>query len=193
VLELAEVRQLLLANPDSVVVIDEAYIDFGGESAVSLIDEFDNLLVIQTLSKSRALAGVRVGVAMGHADLIVGLERVKNSFNSYPLGVLAQRACLAALEDEAYFRESCDRVIASRDRLAGEMTSLGFEVLPSAANFIFAQHPRRDAAELFQALREQGIIVRYFDQARIDQFLRISIGTDEECDLLVAALKGLLA
>jgi len=192
-LGLAEIRQLLQSNAESVVVIDEAYIDFGGESAVGLINEFDNLLVIQTLSKSRALAGVRVGVAMGHKDLIEGLERVKNSFNSYPLDVLAQKASLASLDDDAYFRESCTRVIASRERLTAEMTTMGFEVLPSAANFIFSRHSFEQAAELFESLRERGVIVRYFNKPRIDQFLRISIGTEEECDLLLDVLREVLS
>ena len=186
------IRNLLQNNCDSVVVIDEAYIDFGGESAVQLIGEFDNLLVVQTLSKSRALAGLRVGVAMGGVELIEGLERVKNSFNSYPLDTLAQHAALASLQDDGYFRSSCQRVIASRDRLTLEMTAMGFDVLPSAANFIFATHPQHAAGKLFAALREQGIIVRYFDKPRINEHLRISIGTDDQCDALLTALQGLL-
>ncbi len=191
-LDLAEIRRLLAANPDAVVVIDEAYIDFGGDSAACLVPEYDNLLVIQTVSKSRSLAGMRVGVAMGHADLIEGLERVKNSFNSYPLDVVAQRATLASLQDEAYFRDCCQRVIDSRQRLAGKLAGLGFEVLPSAANFVFARHPQQAAQDLFAALRERGIIVRYFDKPRINEFLRISIGTDSECDALVKALAEIL-
>ncbi len=190
---LAGIAALLQANRDSVVVIDEAYIDFGGESAVGLIADYDNLLVVQTLSKSRALAGLRVGVAMGDAQLIQGLERVKNCFNSYPLDVLAQHAALAALEDEDYFAAICARVIASRERLVGELGDLGFEVLPSGANFVFARHPQRAARSLFAALRERGIIVRYFDKPRIDEYLRISIGTDAQCDALVRALEELLA
>jgi len=186
------IRNLLQNNCDSVVVIDEAYIDFGGESAVQLIGEFDNLLVVQTLSKSRALAGLRVGVAMGGVELIEGLERVKNSFNSYPLDTLAQHAALASLQDDGYFRSSCQRVIASRERLTLEMTAMGFDVLPSAANFIFATHPQHAAGKLFAALREQGIIVRYFDKPRINEYLRISIGTDDQCDALLTALQGLL-
>ncbi len=192
-LGLAAVRQLLEQNPDSVVVIDEAYIDFGGESAACLIPEFDNLLVVQTMSKSWALAGLRVGVAMGNEALIDGLQRVKNSFNSYPLDVLAQRAGVAALGDEAYFNRTCRQVIASRERLSAAMAKLGFEVLPSAANFILARHPDRAARELFAALRARGIIVRYFDKPRIDEHLRISVGTDEQCDELLAALGELLA
>ena len=125
---------------------------------------------------------------MGNATLIEGLDRVKNSFNSYPLDILAQRAALAALQDEDYLRDISGRVIASRERLSGQMRGLGFEVLPSAANFIFARHPQRSAGELFAALRERGIIVRYFDKPRINEYLRISIGTDEQCDRLLAAL-----
>lgn len=191
-LPLAEIRRLLQDNRDSVVVIDEAYVDFGGESAASLVPEFDNLLVVHTLSKSRALAGLRVGYALGQAPLIEGLGRIKNSFNSYPLDVLAQRAALASLEDEAWFREACDRVIDSREFLRAGLEQLGFAVLPSAANFLFASHPDREAGALFSALREQGVIVRYFDKPRIDQYLRISIGTREDCQALLAALKELL-
>tara|TARA_R110001592_G_scaffold38609_1_gene127256 strand:+ start:102264 stop:103322 length:1059 start_codon:yes stop_codon:yes gene_type:complete len=185
---LESIRAILRQNPDSVVVIDEAYIDFGGESAVALIPEFDNLLVVQTMSKSWALAGLRVGVAMGSAELIEGLQRVKNSFNSYPLGVLAQHAALAALADEAYFDAACRRVVASRERLSSAMANLGFEVLPSAANFIMASHNGKPAREVFEELRNRGIIVRYFDRPRIDGYLRISIGTDQQCDALLAAL-----
>jgi len=186
------IRSLLRTSCDSVVVIDEAYIDFGGESAVQLLDEFDNLLVVQTLSKSRALAGLRVGAAMGSVELIEGLERVKNSFNSYPLDIVAQQAALASLADEEHFRQSCQRVVASRERLSREMTTLGFEVLPSAANFVFASHPRCAARDLFAALRERGILVRYFDKPRIDNYLRISIGTDTQCDALLSALGAIL-
>jgi histidinol-phosphate aminotransferase len=189
---LESVRVLLERNRDSVVVIDEAYIDFGGESAVQLIDDFDNLLVIQTLSKSRSLAGLRVGVAMGDAALIEGLERVKNSFNSYPLDAAAQRVALAALGDGGYFADTRARVIASRERLVAGLGELGFDVLPSAANFLFARHPAREARALFAALRERGIVVRYFDKPRIDNFLRISVGTDDECDALLTALREIL-
>ena len=191
-LPLSDVRTLLQQSADSVVVIDEAYIDFGGDSAVSLIDEFDNLLVIQTLSKSRSLAGLRVGVALGHRDLIEALGRVKNSFNSYPLDVVAQVAAQASLADEGWFQDCRDKVIASRERLVAQLRELGFEVLPSAANFIFVSHPERGAADLFAALRERQILVRYFDRPLISNHLRISIGTDEECEALVTALQEIL-
>lgn len=190
---LADIRTLLMKNPDSVVVIDEAYIDFGGDSAVQLIDEFDNLLVVQTLSKSRALAGMRVGFAMGNADLVEALERVKNSFNSYPLDTVAQRAALASLQDDEYFKESCSKVIACREALCSGMRLLGFSVLPSAANFIFATHPEREARELFEALRERGVVVRYFDKPRINEYLRVSVGTGEQCDALLKSLEDILA
>ena len=192
-LPLQAIEQILAANPDSVVVVDEAYIDFGGETAVPLIRKYANLLVIHTLSKSRSLAGLRVGYAFGHPDLIEALERVKNSFNSYPLDRLAIVGAVAAIEDEAHFAACCEHVIATRESLIGELTTLGFEVLTSAANFIFARHPQRDAGELARALRERSIIVRHFKLPRIDQHLRISVGTDDECTALVTALRGILA
>lgn len=191
-LSLGEIRLLLDNNPDSVVVIDEAYIDFGGESAVGLIPSYDNLLVIQTLSKSRSLAGLRVGAALGSEELIEGLVRVKDSFNSYPLDVVAQHAAQASLEDEDYFRSCCARVVATRERLTRRLTELGFEVLPSAANFLFVRHPEQRAEELFTALRQRGVIVRYFNKPRIDQFLRISIGTESDTDILLGVLSKLL-
>jgi len=182
------VEQILKASPDSVVVVDEAYIDFGGETAISLVDRYPNLLVTQTLSKSRSLAGLRVGLAVGHPDLIEALERVKNSFNSYPLDRLAIVGAAAAFEDREHFQDTCQRVIDSREKLVGQLQVKGFEVLPSAANFIFARHPRHDAAGLAAKVREQGVIVRHFKQERIAQFLRISIGTPEQNQALIDAL-----
>lgn len=192
-LSLDEIEQITRANPDSVIVIDEAYVDFGGQSACTLINQYDNLLVIHTLSKSRSLAGLRVGYAMGHPDLIEALERVKNSFNSYPLDRLAIVGAVAAIEDEDYFQQTCNAVIATRDALTTNLGKLGFEVLPSAANFVFARHPQRDAGELAKALRERNIIVRHFKLPRIDQFLRITVGTDRECAALNDALLAILA
>ncbi|MGB5012287.1 MAG: histidinol-phosphate transaminase, partial [Candidatus Dechloromonas phosphoritropha] len=186
------IEEILKANPDSLVVVDEAYVDFGGISAISLVDRNDNLLVVHTLSKSRSLAGLRVGFAVGNPALIEGLERVKNSFNSYPLDRLAIVGAVAALEDTAHFEHTRQAVIASREKLTGELQTLGFEVLPSAANFIFARHPQRDAAQLGQALREQSIIVRHFKLPRIDQFLRITVGTVVECKALTEALRDIL-
>jgi histidinol-phosphate aminotransferase len=192
-LALDAIERILQANPDSVVVVDEAYVDFGGATAIPLAARYDNLLVVHTLSKSRSLAGLRVGFAVGHPALIEALERVKNSFNSYPLDRLAIVGAVAAIEDEAHFVECCSKVIASRERLSADLAGLGFEVLPSAANFIFARHPQRDAGELAKALRDQSIIVRHFKQARIDQFLRITVGTDGECQALVDALRRITA
>lgn len=192
-LPLAAIKRIVTANPDSVVLVDEAYVDFGGTSAIPLTRQYDNLLVVHTLSKSRSLAGLRVGFAVGHPDLIEALERVKNSFNSYPLDRLAIVGAVAAIEDDAYFRQCCATVIASRESLVEQLTELGFDVLPSAANFIFARHPQRDAGELAQALRAESIIVRHFRLPRIDQFLRITVGSAEQCSSLVAALRRLLA
>jgi histidinol-phosphate aminotransferase len=190
---LAAIEEIVAANPDSVVVVDEAYIDFGGATAIPLTAKYPNLLVVHTFSKSRSLAGLRVGFAVGHPDLIEALERVKDSFNSYPLDSFAIAGATAAMEDTAYFEQTCAAVIKSREALVKEMQALGFDVLPSAANFIFARHPQRDAAELAAALRSRSIIVRHFKAARIDQFLRITIGTDEQCDLLVEGLRSILS
>jgi len=189
VLGLNAIERLLQANTDSVVLVDEAYIDFGGESAIALVDRYPNLLVTQTLSKSRSLAGLRVGLAVGHPDLIEALERIKNSFNSYPLDRIAIAGAAAAFEDREHFQQTCQQVMASREAVVAAMTALGFEVLPSAANFIFARHPQQDAATLAASLREEGIIVRHFKLPRIDQFLRITIGTPEQNQALLDALK----
>ena len=190
-LGLAAIERLLQANPDTVVLVDEAYIDFGGETAISLVNQYPNLLVSQTLSKSRSLAGLRVGLAVGHPDLIEALERIKNSFNSYPLDRMAIAGAAAAFEDQAYFEQTCQRVIDSREAVVAGLEQLGFEVLPSAANFVFARHPAKDAATLAAGLREQGVIVRHFKQQRIAQFLRITIGTSEQNQALLDALQGL--
>ena len=192
-LGLLEIERLLQASPDSVVVVDEAYIDFGGESAVGLVNRYPQLLVVHTLSKSRSLAGLRVGYAVGHADLVEGLTRVKDSFNSYPLDRFAQAGAVAAMQDREYFEQTCRKVVATREQMVSDLAALGFEVLPSAANFVFARHAQRDGAELAAGLRERGIIVRHFrNPARIAQFLRISVGTDAECAALTRALKQVL-
>lgn len=192
-LPLADIEWLLARNTDSVVVVDEAYVDFGGDSAVALVDKYPNLLVVQTLSKSRSLAGLRVGFALGHPELIQALERVKDSFNSYPLDRLALVGGVAALEDREHFERTRRAVMDSRAALCRELEQLGFSMPPSAANFIFATHPARDAAELAAALRTRGIIVRHFRLPRIDQHLRITIGTPEQNAALVAALREILA
>ena len=187
-LPLDAVARIVESSPDSVVVVDEAYIDFGGETAIGLVNRYPNLLVTQTLSKSRSLAGLRVGLAVGHPDLIEALERVKNSFNSYPLDRLANVGGAAAFEDREYFESTRKAVIESREALVEQLEAKGFEVLPSAANFIFARHPRHDAAGLAARVREHGVIVRHFKQERIAQFLRISIGTPEQHEALLEAL-----
>ncbi|MDH1376517.1 histidinol-phosphate transaminase [Acinetobacter junii] len=192
-LGLDKIEQLLKANPNRVIVIDEAYVDFGAESAVELISRYENLVVCQTASKSRSLAGLRVGFAIAQAHLIAALEAVKNSFNSYPIDRFAIAAAVASFEDQDYFQEQCEKVIASREKLVCNLTELGFNVLPSKANFIFATHSLHDAAQLAEKLREQGIIVRYFNKPRINQFLRITIGTDEQNQRLVDTLKKLIS
>jgi len=193
-LALSEIERLLQANADSVVVIDEAYIGFGGESAVGLIPRYPQLLVVHTLSKSHSLAGLRVGYAIGQASLIEALDRVKDSFNSYPLDRLAQVGGAAAMQDRAYFDATRAKVVATRTQLVASLTELGFDVLPSAANFIFARHPQHDGAALATALRACSIIVRHFAKpARIAPFLRITVGTDAQCAALLAALHEILA
>ena len=188
-LALGEVQTLLKANVDSVVVIDEAYIDFGGDSAIALVNRHPNLLVVQTFSKSRSLAGLRVGFAVGHVGLIEGLQRVKNSFNSYPLDRFAIAGATAAIEDREWFERTRQAVMRTRSHLTKELALLGFDVLPSAANFVFVRHPQHDAEKSTLALRQKGIIVRHFRQTRIDQFMRITVGTDEQCAALIDALK----
>ena len=191
-LPLAEIERLVAGNAGSPVVIDEAYVDFGGDSAVALIDRHPNLLVVQTLSKSRSLAGLRIGYALGQVDLIEALNRVKNSFNSYPLDRLAIAGATAAIEDREWFERTRQAVMKSRKQLIGQLAELGFEVLPSLANFVFARHPRHDGGELAKALRARSIIVRHFKLPRIDQFLRITVGTDEQCAALVSALREIV-
>jgi histidinol-phosphate aminotransferase len=192
-LALAKIEQLLQSNPESVVVIDEAYVDFGTESAVGLINQHPNLLVTHTLSKARSLAGLRVGYAMGSPELIEALIRVKDSFNSYPIDRFASAGAIAAIQDSEYFEETCQQVIATRDALVSDLVKLGFEVLPSGANFIFAKHPAWAGAELTAKLRERNIIVRHFKSpARISPYLRITIGTDEQSNLLINALSEIL-
>ncbi len=176
----------------NVVVIDEAYVDFGAESAVSLVAEFENLVVCQTTSKSRSLAGLRVGYAIAQPHLITALESVKNSFNSYPIDRFALACAVASFEDQPYFEAQCEKVIASREQLIAEMQMLDFKVLPSKANFIFATHGTVSAAPIAQKLREQGVIVRYFNRPRIDNYLRITVGTDEQNQRLIDSLKTFL-
>ena len=192
-LPLSDVERILQGNPDQVVIVDEAYVDFGTESAVPLVDRYENLLVIQTFSKSRSLAGLRIGFAFGCENLIQALNSVKNSFNSYTLDRVAMAAAKAAVEDAAYFEETRHRIMATRERTAARLRELGFTVLPSRSNFLFASHREKPARELFTQLKARGILVRYFDKPRIDNFLRITVGTDAEMDALLETLKELTA
>lgn len=192
-LALAKIEQVLQSNPESVVVIDEAYVDFGTESAVGLIHQYPNLLVTQTLSKARSLAGLRVGYALGAPELIEALIRVKDSFNSYPIDRFASAGAIAAVQDVAYFEKTCSQVVATREALVQDLLTLDFEVLPSGANFIFAKHKSYDGAELTAKLRDHGIIVRHFKTpSRISPYLRITIGTDAQSKLLFKALSAIL-
>jgi histidinol-phosphate aminotransferase len=186
-----EIEAFLKKNTDSLLLVDEAYVDFGAESVVPLVSRYPNLLVVQTLSKSRALAGLRVGLAFGNPSLVAALDRVKNSFNSYPLDRLAVAGAVAAIEDREYFQTIRDRIVGSRETLLRGLTTLGFEVLPSSANFLFARLPGRDAREIAALLRSRQILVRHFDAPRTRDFLRITIGTDEECTALLTALAEL--
>lgn len=192
-LPLQQIEQLLQQHPTRVVLVDEAYADFGGVSAIPLIAQYPNLLVVQTLSKSRSLAGLRVGFACGQAHLIDALARVKNSFNAYPLDRLAMAGAVAAFEDADYFEQTRRAVMSSREGLILGLEDLGFFVLPSAANFVFARHPKYDAAGIAAGLRARNVLVRHFRLPRIEQYLRISIGAPAQCDALVQALGSVLA
>ncbi len=181
-------EEIVARNPDSVVIIDEAYVDFGARSALPLVDKYENVMVVQTFSKSRAMAGMRIGFAVGSRKLIGYLKDVKFSFNSYTMNGPSIAWGAASIRDEAYFRETVDKIIRTRERTKTELAALGFSFPDSRTNFIFAKHETVPAAQLFEALREAGIYVRYFKKPRIDQYLRISIGTDEEMDALIAFL-----
>lgn len=189
---LVDIRRVLEGNPDQVVIVDEAYVDFGCESAVELIGEFPNLLVTQTASKSRSLAGLRVGWALGSPDLISAMCCVRDSINSYTVDRVAQAAAAAAIGDEAYFNKTCRAIMATRERAFDRLKGLGFLVEPSQANFLFVRHPEAAGKLIFQALRERGILVRRWDLPRIGDHLRISIGTDGEMDALCLALEEIV-
>ena len=188
----AEIAQLLEEHSDIPVLIDEAYVDFGGESAVPLIADHPNLLVVRTMSKSRALAGLRVGYAIGDVGLIEGLRRVMDSFNSYPLGRIAQAGATASVRDEAYFRESRAKVIAGREAMTRDLIRIGFAVLPSSANFVFASPPARGGAEFAAALRERAVLVRHFNKPRTAPYLRITVGTEDDVRRLIGAAMDIL-
>ena len=187
-----DIQRLLEANPDRVVIVDEAYVDFGAQSAVPLLGKYENLLIVQTTSKSRSLAGMRIGYALGSETLISTLEAVKNSYNSYTMDAIALAVGEASIRDEDYFQQTCRKVSTTRDRSAEALRALGFTVLPSLTNFLFVTHPEKKAPDIFAALREKGIFIRYFKLPRIDNYLRITVGTDEQMDKLIAALKEIL-
>ena len=190
-LNLEQIEGILRANPDNVVIVDEAYVDFGGKSAVSLIDQYDNLLVVQTCSKSRSLAGARLGFAMGNPELIADLNRIKFSFNPYNVNRLTCLAGIAAMEDEAYFNRCTKAVADTRDRMAEALKQMGFTVTDSKANFLFAESSRISGKELYLKLKEQGILVRHFDKPRLENRLRITVGSDQQMDALLTALRQL--
>ena len=192
-LPLEAIRRILEAHPDQVVMVDEAYADFGAQSAVPLLKEYPNLVVIHTLSKSRSLAGMRLGYALGSPDLVAAVNCVKNSFNSYPIDRLAQAAGVAAMEDVPYFQETCSKIIATRQRTVQALREMGFSVLDSCTNFIFISHPAKSGPQLQLALRERGVLVRRFDSPqRIRDCLRVSIGTDHEMQAMCAACQDIL-
>lgn len=191
-LSLAQVEQILLHNPESLVVVDEAYADFSGVSVLPLLKQYENLLVVQTFSKSRAMAGARIGFAIGHPDLIRALHDVKYSFNSYTMNRAALAAGTAAVEDEAYLQEITGKIVATRERTKEELRQLGFQFPDSQTNFLFVTHPECEAKQLFEALRQAHIFVRWFDAPRIRDYLRITIGTDQQMDKLFAFLKQYL-
>ena len=192
VISLAQIEQILLKNPKHVVVIDEAYIDFGGESAVKLIDKYDNLLVVQTFSKSRSLAGARLGMAFGSEALITDLRTAKYSMNPYNVNSITMAAGLGALEDEAYTQENCRVIMANREYTTAGLRKLGFEVLDSIANFVLAASPRISGGKLYANLKDKGILVRYFDTDRLNPYIRITIGTREQMDALLCAIQEIL-
>lgn len=191
-LETDKIEQILQKNKDVIVVVDEAYIDFGGKSALPLIQKYDNLLVVQTFSKSRSMAGIRIGYAMGNEKLIRYLSDVKYSFNSYTMNQLTLALGTAAIRDRAYFEETTTKVVRTRERVKKELEELGFSFADSMSNFIFATHESVPAKELFEALKKEHIFVRYFAKERIDNYLRISIGTDEQMDVFLSFLRKYL-
>ena len=187
--DLGMIEKIVLANQDSVVIVDEAYVDFGGVSAIPLVEKYENLLVVQTFSKSRAMAGMRIGFAVGSKKLIAYLNDAKFSFNSYTMNHLTIACGKACVEDDLYFKEITGKIVATRERVKKEMAELGFKFPDSMTNFLFVTHPQIDAEELFLALKEEGIFVRYFKKPRIDQYLRVTIGTDAQTDALITFLK----
>lgn len=191
-MELDKVEEIIQMNEDVIVIIDEAYIDFGGISAKSLLEKYENLLVVQTFSKSRSMAGMRIGYAMGNSSLIKALNDVKYSFNSYTMNRPSILAGVASIEDDVYFRQMNEKIIETREWFKGEMRELGFSFPDSKANFIFATHPKKKARDIFLAARERDIYVRYFDKPNLDNYLRITIGTREEMEVFLTFLREYL-
>ncbi len=189
----AEIEQLAQQHPDSVILIDEAYVDFGAQTAIPLTQKYNNIIVVQTFSKSRSLAGLRVGFAIAPAELVNGLERVKNSFNSYPLDRIAIEGTTASIQDKAYFEQTCKKIISTRETTEKALQTLGFNTLPSSSNFIFASNDKIPAEAIYLALKQQGILVRYFNTPRIDNYLRITIGTDDEMTKLIKKLSKIIS
>ena len=190
---LDDIEKVLKQNPGHVVIVDEAYAAFGAQSALPLVSKYPNLLVVTTLSKSHSLAGLRIGYAIGQPHLIAALESIRDSFNSYPIDSLAQAISSAALADTSYYEKTAKKISATRERISGKLTSLGFSVLPSSANFIFVSHSGIDAKELKEYLETKNIFVRHFNLPRIDQHLRVSIGTDEQMDTFISAVAGFIS
>ena len=189
---LADIEEIIAKNPDSVVIIDEAYVDFGGESALPLVDKYENLLVVQTFSKSRSMAGMRIGFAFGSKELIDAMYAVRNSYNSYTMNMPSILCGTEAVKDRAYFDKTRAAIVETREEVAEKLTKLGFKVLPSNANFLFVSHERVPAEELFLMLREKHIYVRYFKQPRIQNYLRITIGTPEQMNIFLAEVEQYL-
>ena len=187
-----EIEAIVVANPDSVVLVDEAYVDFGGESCVSLTKKYKNLLCVQTFSKSRSMAGARLGFAFAHASLIEDLEKIKYSTNPYNINSLTQLAGRAMVEDDAYYAENCAKIIATRAETALALTALGFTVLPSCANFVFAKSDRIGGKDLYLELKARGVLVRHFDRPRICDYNRITIGSETEMRAFIACVKEIL-
>lgn len=192
-LPLADIERIVQAHPDDVVVVDEAYVDFGGKSAVSLVDKYDNLLVVQTFSKSRQLAGARVGLAVASHALIADMNTVKFSFNPYNVNCLSQKLAAAAIRDKAYFADCCAKIIADREFTARELTALGFAVLPGLANFLLVQSDKISGEEYYRELKRRGILVRWFDEPRIRNFVRITIGSHADMAKLIEETVDILA
>ncbi len=191
-LPLSEIEKIVATNPENVVLIDEAYVDFGAQSAVSLTEKYDNLLVVQTYSKSRSMAGARLGFAFASPAIIKDLEKIKYSTNPYNVNRLTQAAGLAALSEDGYYKENCQKIIATRERTKEALTALGFQVLPSAANFLFAKHESMDGEAVYRKLKERGILVRHFTSSRICDFNRITVGTDAQMQTMISVLEDIL-